>query len=69
MTTTEEKIDAILGRNQPRREMNRNRFGVMVYDHKTAGSCQVLNSNQFGNVSKYNVGRNSYGSNLRRFLK
>ena len=63
-------IDEILGRNQtPKREITKNRFGVMVFDHKTAGSCQVLTGEQFGNAKKYDVGRNSYGSNLGRFLR
>jgi hypothetical protein len=55
--------------NQPRRELQRNRFGVMIFDHKTAGTCQVLNGSQFEQNRKYNVGRNTFGSNLGRFLR
>lgn len=63
-------IDAILGKDAPpRREVQKNRFGVMVFDHKTAGTCQVLTGEQYGHAKKYDVGRHTYGSNLRRFLR
>lgn len=54
---------------QPQREVNRNRFGVMIFDHKTAGTCQVLNGDQFEQNKKYNVRRHTFGSNMGRFLR
>jgi hypothetical protein len=35
------------------RETEINRFGVMVWDHKTGGNCQVLTNNSFQNAKQY----------------
>jgi hypothetical protein len=35
------------------RETEANRFGVMVWDHKTGGNCQVLNGASFKNAQQY----------------
>jgi len=35
------------------REKELNRFGVMVWDHKTGGNCQVLTGESFNNAKQY----------------
>jgi hypothetical protein len=35
------------------RETELNRFGVMVWDHKTGGSCQVMSGDSFNNAKQY----------------
>lgn len=35
------------------REKELNRFGVMVWDHKTGGSCQVMSGDSFNNARQY----------------
>ena len=51
-------ISNILGLNDPApRETEKNRFGAMVYDHKTAGRCQVMTVDEFGNWKTYQPGR------------
>ena len=35
------------------REKNLNRYGVMVWDHKTGGTIQVMNGDSFYNVKQY----------------
>jgi hypothetical protein len=35
------------------REKTANRFGVVVWDHKTGGTCQVLNKESFNNAKQY----------------
>lgn len=44
------------------RETKINRFGVMIWDHKTAGHCQVLNGDSWQTVRKYNVPRKGFSS-------
>ena len=46
----------------PPREKDLNRFGVMIWDHKTGGHCQVLNGASWKNTSKYYVPRKGYNS-------
>jgi hypothetical protein len=46
---------------QPR-ETKVNRFGVMIWDHKTAGHCQVLNGESWRTARKYNVPRKGFSS-------
>jgi len=36
-----------------RREVSRNRFGRMIYGHKTAGEIEVLTKDAFDNTQKY----------------
>ena len=51
-------LDDILGLNDPEpRETEKNRFGAMVYDHKTAGRCQIMTGAEFGNWKSYQPGR------------
>ena len=35
------------------REKELNRFGIMVWDHKTGGSCQVMSGDSFNNAKQY----------------
>jgi len=56
MTDTVQKLIAagiLPDPNYVPRETNRNRFGVMVWDHKTAGSCQIMNADSFNNAKQY----------------
>jgi hypothetical protein len=56
MTDTVQKLIAagiLPDPNHVPRETNRNRFGVMVWDHKTAGSCQIMNADSFNNAKQY----------------
>ena len=47
-------VDDILGLNDPEpRETEKNRFGAMIYGHKTAGSCQIMTKESFGNWKSY----------------
>jgi len=39
--------------NQVPREKELNRFGVMVWDHKTGGSCQIMTGESFTNAKQY----------------
>ena len=50
---------------EPPREKDLNRFGVMIWDHKTGGHCQVLNGASWKHTSKYYVPRKNYGSVLK----
>ena len=43
-------------------EKNRNRFGRMVYGHKTAGEICVMTSNQFADFKSYEPGRQGISS-------
>ena len=47
---------------QPPRERELNRFGVMIWDHKTGGHCQVLSGSSWRNTSQYYVPRKGYSS-------
>ena len=39
--------------SEPPREKELNRFGVMIWDHKTGGTCQVLTGPSFENAKQY----------------
>jgi hypothetical protein len=39
--------------NTVKKETQRNRFGIMVWDHKTGGSCQVLSGDSFNEAKQY----------------
>jgi len=43
-------------------EKNRNRFGRMVYGHKTAGEICVMTSAQFSDFKSYEPGRHGISS-------
>lgn len=56
MTDTVQKLIAagiLPDPNYVPREASRNRFGVMVWDHKTGGSCQVMSADSFNNAKQY----------------
>ena len=47
-------VNDILGLNNlPPRETEKNRFGAMIYDHKTGGTCQVMTGDAFSNWKSY----------------
>ena len=51
-------IDDILGLNDPvPREIHKNRFGAQIYDHKTAGACQVMTGGEYSNWKSYQPNR------------
>ena len=50
-------IAEILGLNDTPREIHKNRFGAMVYDHKTAGSCQIMTGSEYSNWKSYQPNR------------
>jgi len=52
--------------NTVRRETERNRFGVMVWDHKTGGSCQVLSGESFSNAKQY-MAQPGHRSGIRKY--
>jgi hypothetical protein len=62
---TQRLIDMGLLPAQTPREKQLNRFGVMIWDHKTGGHCQVLNGSSWSNTKKYYVPRKGYGSVLK----
>lgn len=47
----------ILGLNDPEPRNDVPYRGVMVYDHKTAGTIQVMNAETYGNWKSYQPGR------------
>lgn len=48
------KIEDILGTNcHPPRETKRNRMGVMIYSHKTAGEIQIFTNEEWSRNKKY----------------
>ena len=52
--------------NTIRKETQRNRFGVMVWDHKTAGTCQVMNGDSFKQASQY-MAQPGHRSGIKKF--
>jgi len=46
-------------------EKQLNRFGVMIWDHKTGGHCQVLSGSSWKQAAKYYVPRKGYNSVLK----
>ena len=51
--------------SEPLREKELNRFGVMVWDHKTGGNCQVLTGESFNNAKQY-MARPGHRSGIRK---
>ena len=52
------QIDDILGLNDPPPRDDTPLKGVMIYDHKTAGTIQIMNSTAYDNWKGYQPGRN-----------
>lgn len=50
------------------RETAVNRFGVMIWDHKTGGHCQVLNGESWSTARKYNVPRRGFCSVVKSII-
>lgn len=50
------------------RETAVNRFGVMIWDHKTGGHCQVLNGESWSVARKYNVPRRGFCSVVKSII-
>jgi hypothetical protein len=48
------------------REKHANRFGVMVWDHKTAGTCQVMSAESFKNAKQY-MAQPGHRSGIRKY--
>ena len=46
-----------INQRDPNPEKNRNRFGRMVYGHKTAGEICVMTGEQFSDFKSYEPGR------------
>jgi hypothetical protein len=58
----------ILGLNEPPpREITKNRRGVMVYGHKTAGEIQIFNNDSWARNKKYYVPRRGCKSVMKQF--
>jgi len=50
------------------REKQANRFGVMIWDHKTGGHCQVLNGESYKIARKYNAPRKGFSSVVKSII-
>jgi hypothetical protein len=62
-------VRAILGLDAPpTREVSRNRKGVMVYGHKTAGSIQVFTNESWQKNKKYYVS-SGHGRAINNFMR
>jgi hypothetical protein len=48
------------------REKTANRFGVMVWDHKTAGTCQVMSGDSFNKAKQY-MAQPGHRSGIKKF--
>jgi len=70
--TTEERVKKLIDMgilpdpNYVPRETRANRFGVVVWDHKTGGSCQVLNADSFKQASQY-MARPGHRSGIKKY--
>lgn len=54
--------------NYTPRETQRNRFGRMIYGHKTAGAIEIMTRDTFDNTRKYYVA-NGARSAVKNFSK
>jgi hypothetical protein len=48
------------------REKVANRFGVVVWDHKTGGTCQILNGDSFNQAKQY-MAQPGHRSGIRKY--
>jgi hypothetical protein len=53
---------------RPKKEMERNRFGRMIYGHKTAGQIEILTKDTFEDTKRYYVA-NGARSAVKNFSK
>jgi hypothetical protein len=61
-------VRQLLGLDEPPpRELVKNRRGVMVYGHKTAGEIQIFNNESWAKNKKYYVPRKGHKSVMKQF--
>jgi len=66
---TDKNIRAILGLDEPEpREITKNRRGVMIYGHKTAGTLQVMTNESWERNKDYYVARGARSA-VKNFSK
>jgi hypothetical protein len=66
---TDKNIRAILGLDEPEpREIAKNRRGVMIYGHKTAGTLQVMTNESWERNKDYYVARGARSA-VKNFSK
>lgn len=66
---TNKNIRAILGLDEPEpREITKNRRGVMIYGHKTAGTLQVMTNESWERNKDYYVARGARSA-VKNFSK
>ena len=66
---TDKNIRAILGLDEPEpREITKNRRGVMIYGHKTAGTLQVTTNESWERNKDYYVARGARSA-VKNFSK
>lgn len=66
---TDKNIRAILGLDEPKpREITKNRRGVMIYGHKTAGTLQVMTNESWERNKDYYVARGARSA-VKNFSK
>jgi len=69
MAKVECNINDILGiNNPPRRELERNRRGIMVYSHKTGGELQIFTNESWERNKHYYI-PNGARSAVKNFSK
>ena len=68
INTNDSNLRAILGLDEPPpREIVKNRRGVMVYGHKTAGEIQIFNNESWKRNKRYYVPRKGCKSVMKQF--
>jgi len=56
INTSDSNLRAILGLDEPTpREITKNRRGVMIYGHKTAGTLQIMTNESWARNKDYYV--------------
>ncbi len=66
---TDKNVRAILGLDEPEpREITKNRRGVMIYGHKTAGTLQVMTNESWERNKDYYVARGARSA-VKNFSK
>jgi len=69
VSVTDKNVRAILGLDEPEpREITKNRRGVMIYGHKTAGTLQVMTNESWERNKDYYVARGARSA-VKNFSK
>jgi len=69
VNVTDKNVRAILGLDAPEpREITKNRRGVMIYGHKTAGTLQVMTNESWERNKDYYVARGARSA-VKNFSK